>query len=164
MIVKRDNVEDQLSKNLDLVIWGPTYATGVMYIDKQHKELVNLTNQLFQACLECGNETVCIIFKEAMSRMVEYVRFHFNAESELLERINYPDYKEHKKLHEKLVKTILDAAKDYNEGKKYVPNNFARTLKEWVFGHIAVADKIWAAFIQEQRKKGLLSDRQLEIN
>ena len=164
MIVKRANVDDNSVKNPDLVVWGETYATGVTEIDRQHKELVNLTNQLFQACLSCGNEQVCIVFKEAMSRMVEYVRFHFNSESSLLERINYPNHIEHKKLHESLVKTILDAAKDYNQGKKYVPNKFARTLKDWVFGHIAVADKVWSAYIQEQRKKGLLNDKQLTIN
>jgi hemerythrin len=60
-----------------------------------------------------------------------------------------------------MVKDILEAAKDYNEGKKFVPNTFVRTLKDWVFGHIALSDKIYAAFVADQKRRGLLSERQI---
>ena len=150
--------EDQ---NSTIVEWSENYATGIKLIDKQHRELVSLTNELYRACTT-GDEEIGTVFKEAMSRMVEYVRFHFNAEQELLHRINFPDYPEHKRQHESLVKDILEAAKHYNEGMNFVPNNFVRTLKDWVFGHIAVSDKIYTSYVAEQKKKGLLSDQQIE--
>jgi hemerythrin len=56
-----------------------------------------------------------------------------------------------------LVAKILEASKEYNEGRRYVPNNFVRELKDWVFGHIGVYDQIYAGYVVEQRKKGLLS-------
>lgn len=144
----------------ELVIWGEKYATGIEIIDVQHKELVNLTNQLYRACLT-GEGTIATAFDAAMHRMVEYVHFHFNAELELLERIKYPMFHEHKKEHETLVRNVLAAVKDYNEGKKFIPNSFVRTLRDWVFGHIALSDKIYAAYVAEQKKKGLLTDQQI---
>ena len=150
--------EDQ---NSTIVEWSENYATGIELIDKQHRELVSLTNELYRACTT-GDEEIGAVFKEAMGRMVEYVRFHFSAELELLHRINFPEYPEHKRQHESLVKDILEAAKGYNEGRYLVPNNFVRTLKEWVFGHIAITDQIYALYVAEQKKKGLLSDRQIE--
>ena len=139
----------------DIVTWSEKYATGVKLIDGQHKELVDLTNKLYRACLVVGDQTV---FKEAMTHMIDYVKFHFTAESELLEQINYPKLSEHNKEHENLTNNILGAVKDYNAGNEFVPSIFAQTLVDWVFGHIGVSDKAYAAYIVEQKKKGLLGD------
>jgi hemerythrin len=148
------------SDNSDIVIWDDKYATGIQLIDSQHKELFSLTNELFHACLG-RDESINDVFKEIMSRMVEYVRFHFGAEQELLQRIKYPDYQEHKKQHDALVRNILESVKEFNEGKKLVPNQFVRTLRDWILSHIALTDKLYVIYITTQMKKGLLSDRDI---
>ena len=161
MIAKEDPIEAaEKAANTPLVVWSESYATGIELIDNQHRELVNLTNHLYKACLT-GEDAVKTVFKEAMSRMVEYVRFHFSAELEILARIHYPGYPEHKKQHDELVQKILEAAQDYNEGKKFIANQFVRTLKDWVFSHIAIYDKVYAAYVAEQKTKGLLTDQML---
>jgi hemerythrin len=103
-----------------------------------------------------------LAFKNTMKRMVDYVHFHFSEEIVILERIGFPQVHEHKKQHETLVKDILEAVRDYNEGNKFVPNAFVRTLKEWILGHIGIYDQIYAAFIADQKKKGLLTDKDIE--
>jgi hemerythrin len=146
--------------NLDLVIWDDKYATGIQLIDSQHKELISLTNELFHACLN-KNESIEGVFKETMRRMVEYVHFHFGAEQEMLQRIKYPDYQEHKKQHDTFVRNVLASVKEYNEGKKLVPNHFVRSLRDWILSHIAHYDKLYAAYIVTQKKKGLISDKEI---
>jgi hemerythrin len=159
MRVKDNQIDGMLQpSSTDIIAWSEKYATGIELIDSQHKELVGLTNQLYHACLS-GSTVANTAFKDAMSRMVEYVHFHLGAEQQLLERVNYPDYATHKKQHDDLVMNILEAAREFNEGKKFVPNQFVRSLKDWIFGHIAVYDKSYAAYIEEQKKKGLLSDQ-----
>jgi len=143
-----------------LVVWEDRYATGVEEVDEQHQRLVVLTNELYEACLT-GNEEKEAMFKTAMSRMVDYVREHFAAELVILERINYPRFQEHKQQHATLVQNILEAVKEHDEGKPFVPNNFVRTLKDWVFGHIAIYDRLYADYVVDQKKKGLLSIQQI---
>ena len=143
-----------------IVQWSEKYAVGIECIDKQHMELVRLTNQLYKACVARTVE-LDSIFKESMSKMVEYVKFHFSTELKLLESINYPDYQEHKNQHDQLVKEILIAVKEFGEGHKFVPNKFVRTLEDWVFGHIAFYDQQYALYVKDQKKKGLLSDDKL---
>ena len=158
MKIKTDLAEQAIGpSNTDMVTWSDLYATGIELIDEQHKELVNLTNQLFQAC-RTGQGAVEVVFKDAMHRMVDYVRFHFGMEQKLLEQIKFPQCKDHIREHESLVKDILEAAKEFDAGKKYTAHNFVRTLKDWVFSHIAISDKIYAAYVQEEKKKGLLQD------
>jgi len=145
----------------DMVVWDDKYATGIGLIDSQHKELFSLTNELFRACMG-GEEELKDVFKETMGRMVEYVRFHFGAEQELLQRINYPEYHEHKRQHDILIRDILGAVQEYNKGEKFVPNQFVRTMRDWILSHIALTDKQYALFIAAQKKKGLLSDKDID--
>jgi len=144
----------------ELVSWSDNYATGIEQIDAQHRELVNLTNELYRACLT-GREAIKATFREAMSRMVDYVHFHFSTELELLTRINYPGLAEHKKQHDELVKKILTASKSFDGGRKFVANKFVRTLRDWIFGHIAISDKEYAAYVADQKDKGLLTDQMI---
>ena len=141
-----------------IVKWDNKYTTGIELIDTQHKELVALTNMLFRACLSGQEDSV---FRETMTRMVAYVRFHFETEQQMLEGLGYPDYLNHKQQHDSMIKTILDAAKDYKEGKQFVPNKFVRALKDWIFGHIAIFDKAYAVYIAAHKEKGLLTDQQI---
>jgi hemerythrin len=146
--------------NPDIVIWDDKYATGIQLIDNQHKELVSLTNELFHACVD-GDEAIGDVFKETMRRMVEYVHFHFGAEQEMMQRVKYPEYPEHKKQHDAFVRSVLESVKDYNEGKKLVPNHFVRSLRDWILSHIALSDKLYVPFIVSQKKKGLITDKDI---
>jgi len=133
------------------IVWSEKYDTGIELIDKQHRELVDLINQLYDACLHRGT-AMDATFKKAMHRMVEYVRFHLSAEVEMLEKIVYPNLVEHKKQHDELIQKILKAAQDYEKGSTLVPNKFVRTLRDWVLSHIAVYDKAYAEYIAERKK------------
>ena len=150
----------KVNKN-EIVVWCDKYATGINLIDGQHHELVDLTNQLYIAC-SAKDDVLNTVFKDAMSNLVKYVRFHFDAELKLLNAIHYPDYNNHKKMHVNLVKDILEAANEYDEGKKFVPNNLVRTLKDWIFGHIAVYDKLYSAYVAEQIRSGALTQKTLK--
>jgi len=157
MKIKTYPIKNKLDDSKEIISWGAKYATGIKIIDKQHKELVDLTNKLYHACLN-RNEDVDKTFITAMHSLVEYVSFHFSDEQALLKQIKFPQYMEHKKEHEGLIKDILDASKNYGAGHKFVPNHCVRTLKDWIFSHIAVSDMIYASYVKEQKKKGLLTD------
>ena len=149
-------INENTQTNAEIVVWDEKYATGIELIDTQHKQLIVLTNQLYEACF-AKEDVLHTIFKEAMGRMVEYVRFHFNAELKFLNAINYPDYNNHKKMHDNLIQEIISAGKGHSEGKKFVPNNFVRTLRDWILSHIALHDKAFSVYAWEQVKKGTLT-------
>jgi hemerythrin-like metal-binding protein len=161
MITKNhaDDAADQ--KAVELVSWGPQYQTGIAVIDRQHHELVTLTNELYRAC-RAGRKEAETVFKVSMSKLVEYVRFHFGYEQTLLERIGYPKYREHKTLHTNLVQKILEAAKDHGDDQLLVLIQFVRTLSDWIFGHIAIEDRGYAFFVEQLKAKGVLKDSDFE--
>jgi hemerythrin len=137
------------------VTWDEKYSTRIQLIDDQHKELLKLTNELFDSCQE-GNQSAGNTFRKILHSTVDYVKYHFSAEEKIFEIINYPLAVEHKKQHESFVKRVLEDAKSFEEGKHIVPISFARFLKDWILTHIAVHDKQYAEFILGLKRRGTL--------
>lgn len=130
------------------VEWSDQYILGVSLMDKQHKELVRLTNDLFEACLE-GKEEADKNFQEAVRRAVDYVKTHFHDEEELQRDVNYPNFSVHKIDHERFIAAILEYVKAYQTGQKFVPNQFVRYLRDWLLEHIAISDKEFARYYKK---------------
>jgi hemerythrin len=112
-----------------------------------------MANDLFIGCL-VGGSVANEYFKMTVHKAVEYVRYHFMTEEVFLEKIGYPVLAEHKKQHEAFVKELLFQVKNFESGQPFVPNNFARYLRDWVLIHIAVEDKKYAAFYLQKQKEG----------
>jgi hemerythrin len=136
-----------------IVDWDDRYLIGIPLIDEQHKELIRLTNTLYESCLQ-GDEAARKKFKRTIQGTVDYVRFHFSAEEQILKNVNYPELASHKKQHEKFVKQVLEEAKNFVEGKKFVPNTFVRFLRDWILTHIAMEDRKYADYIINLKKNG----------
>jgi hemerythrin len=138
-----------------LVEWDNKYSLGIPLIDDQHKALIDLTNALYKGCL-AGPEEAQAYFMETIQGTVDYVKYHFAAEEKILEKVHYPALEEHKNQHRSFVLKIVEDVKNFQEGKKFVPNTFVRYLKDWILSHIAVMDKQYAEYIFSLKKKGEL--------
>jgi hemerythrin len=138
------------------VVWDDKYSVGIPLIDDQHKELIRLTNDLYESCL-AGEDAARANFMEAVKGAVDYVKYHFGVEEKLLQNAGYPELAEHKKEHEAFVKHILGEVQSFQVGKKFVPNVFVRYLKDWILSHIALKDRRYAAYILGLRKPSVLS-------
>ncbi|MFQ3621094.1 MAG: bacteriohemerythrin [Spirochaetales bacterium] len=132
---------------MKLVEWDEKLSVGFSAIDEQHKKLIDITNRLFEACVQ-GKEAANAEFKTIVKEAVAYVKTHFAYEEELLKKVQYPAYAAHKAEHEEFVKKILQEVRDFESGKPFVPNNFARYLRDWTLEHIAVSDKKYQPFLR----------------
>ncbi|MDR3160834.1 MAG: bacteriohemerythrin [Spirochaetaceae bacterium] len=137
-----------------LVEWDDKYSVGIPLIDEHHKTLIRLTNELYQGCLSRDNTVRNISFNNTIRGVLDYVKYHFSTEERIMEIVNYPHLAEHKKEHEDFIITMVENAKNFQEKKKFVPNNFVRFLKDWVLSHIAIADTDYAKYIIELKRQG----------
>ena len=144
-----------LMANNYIVEWHPSYSIGINLIDKQHMELINLTNRLFRSCMS-GQGRTKSIFIDSLHDAVDYVGYHFGTEEKIMERVNYPEFREHKKQHTDFVKEVFIKVDDFNSGKYPNPISFVYFLKEWVLHHIAVRDKKLGEYLLALRKSGEL--------
>ena len=87
-------------------IWSSSYEIGESLVDKQHEELVSVTNELFAACSNKQGEQK---LAETIKFLARYAVKHFDYEEKLQQSVQYPGYPEHKKLHEAFKDTVTQA-------------------------------------------------------
>jgi hemerythrin len=142
-----------IDHNKNLVEWDNRYSIGIPLIDEQHKTLIEITNRLFLECLDADAE---VKFRGIVKEVVNYVKYHFSAEEKILERIGYPGIEGHKREHEFFVRELLVKVQAFEEGQKYVPNLFARFLRDWILAHIAMSDKAYSTYLFSLKEEGKL--------
>jgi hemerythrin len=124
----------------ELVKWSSTFSVGVKLIDDQHKELLSLTNDLFNHCI--GDEaSEQKYFKKIIGRAVNYVKVHFATEEKIMLATKFKGYWNHKMEHDAFVLYVVEQIKMFESGKHFTLLAFTRYLKEWILTHIAVSDK-----------------------
>ncbi|MDR2103333.1 MAG: bacteriohemerythrin [Treponema sp.] len=134
-----------------MVNWTDEYSVGNSLIDEQHKELIRMTNELYDACLK-GGGAERIFFLRVMHGSVDYVKNHFSTEENIMKEVNYPDYEVHKKEHEGFIAEVLQEAKNYENNRPFVPLSFVKFLLEWIVKHIAESDKKYAPYLPPEKK------------
>ena len=131
--------------NEDSVIWNNSFSVGFDPIDVQHKELVKMTNELFQAC-EQGVIAADMAFLQTMKKALNYAETHFADEEGYLTEVNYPYLDEQKDQHEDFVAEVQRSIEEFEAGN-IEPISLARFLKKWLLNHIAVYDKKYAPYL-----------------
>lgn len=127
-----------------LITWSDTLSVKVKQFDDQHKKLVDMVNQLFDAMKTGkGNQVMGDILKQ----LIAYTQTHFAAEERLLKQYGYPDFEAHKKEHNALVMQVLDLQKQFQEGKPVLTQNIMTFLRDWLSRHIQGDDKKYGVFL-----------------
>jgi len=128
------------NESKEFITWTPKFMCGVKIIDDQHKGLVDLINEMFDHVT--GNYTQeKDYFNRVIAEAVKYVKNHFSTEEKIMVATKFAGYADHKKEHEKFVRTVAENVKDYQAGKRFTLSTFTRFLKDWVYSHIALMDK-----------------------
>ncbi|MDD2700601.1 MAG: bacteriohemerythrin [Sideroxydans sp.] len=111
--------------------WSNELDTGIEVIDKQHRRIVDLINEL-NAANEGGDPAV---INHVLGELVDYTLSHFSFEEELQEKANYPFYKAHKRVHEIFTKRVAEFQKRAATGENVAPELLSM-LKIWLVNHI----------------------------
>jgi hemerythrin len=53
---------------------------------------------------------------------------------------------------------MVTDVQSFQDGRKFVPNNFVRFLKDWILSHIAIQDTLYAKYIVDLKKQGQLEN------
>lgn len=126
------------------VEWKDEYSVGLESIDKQHKKLLNLINQLQTAVdFSTGEE----FEREALDALVDYTKTHFTYEEGLMKDNGYPDYEPHKAQHEKMIKHVEEVLSEYEQDQDTAMSNATAFLKDWLINHINGTDKEYSEFL-----------------
>ena len=127
----------------NFVEWDDTLSVGIEEIDEQHKVLVEMVNKMHEAIHQRHGSDVVI---GILNDLAEYTRIHFAVEESLMRILNYPDYDNHKQVHEELLHTVEDLQEKVSSGKKSIGFELMHFLKTWLTKHIMEEDMQYSGF------------------
>ena len=122
---------------MSLVEWKDEYSLGVPDIDHEHRELIELINELYESVSAAGTEMNALDF---LGELYARITAHFALEEKLMREARYDEYPDHKADHERLLDDIRDLMDDYEDGVYVDVEEFGKRLDEWFSEHFRTRD------------------------
>ena len=138
-VYQRNNKNDQL-------IWQDSYSVGVDVLDQDHKKLIVLLNQFSTAYDYAMSEEY---ERQTLEELVEYTKYHFAKEEDLMDECQYPDVEAHKKQHQMMIAEVERFAALYNEKGHDALEEVTAFLSNWLINHINGTDKQYTQYMND---------------
>lgn len=123
------------------------YSVNIGDIDEQHKRLIGIINEVYQAKVENQNrKTIAGI----LEKMADYTKTHFQAEEELMAEHGFPELEPHRKAHGFFIAKVVEFNKDFSTNDDLIIESMLEFLKEWLLTHIMETDKRYAPYLNEK--------------
>lgn len=132
---------------MSYIDWNENLSVGLTSFDEQHKKLVSIVNRLYDAMKEGKGREV---LGEVFSELIEYTKFHFKSEEEVMLKYDFPGYREHLEEHNKLTKEVMELKEKYDKGNIFITTEILAFLKDWLAHHILETDKKYGPFLKEK--------------
>ncbi len=126
---------------MTLIEWKRQYSLGVPAIDHEHRELVDLINELYASVTGPGSATDSdVTVADFLGELYARVGAHFALEEKIMRDNDYDEYHDHKADHERLLDDVRDLMDDYEDGVYVDMEEFGKRLDGWFSEHFRTRD------------------------
>jgi len=127
--------------------WSDKYSLNVAEIDEQHRKLVSLVNDMYDAMhAGKGRDMIGTVIAE----FVDYTDYHFKAEERLLRQNRYPEYDEHKVMHDNLSRKAHSIKEAFDRGNTPTAIEVMLLLTNWLNTHILEEDRKYKPYAESK--------------
>ena len=129
----------------NLIEWNDDkFSVKIKTIDNQHKRLVDLINELYEAMTKGEAHSK---LSSILEELIQYTASHFKTEDLFFEKFGYQDSPEHILEHKAFVTKVLTFQKDFEAGNVTISKDILLFLKKWLTEHIGESDMKYAQFL-----------------
>jgi hemerythrin len=125
--------------------WDKSYSVGVAIFDDEHKKLIAIINDLYDA-IAAGADRIAL--RSIADRLIEYAIMHLQHEELYFNDWAYPDAEKHTAMHNAMKQLVFSYRARIEEGD---PPELAREmleyLRNWLTQHIMVEDRKYGEFL-----------------
>lgn len=123
--------------------WVPEFEVGIPFIDKDHKILVSLLNQV-SACVHRREEM--FVVHSVVNALLDYTRYHFGREERFQEMCGFDGLNDHMLEHTLFTARIAEISQRFLENPESVTAIEVRDfLSAWLTHHITETDPVFCA-------------------
>ncbi|MCC6202335.1 MAG: hemerythrin family protein [Gammaproteobacteria bacterium] len=120
-----------------LLTWRKEYELGLADVDHEHRELIDLINQIHQQ-LDAGARGDAAL--DLLGELYAQIASHFALEEQHMRTIDYKELDDHKADHERLLDRIRDLMDEYEDNATLDLHAFGVDLDAWFLVHFSTRD------------------------
>lgn len=128
---------------MEYIQWDKSIKVNVPKIDKQHKKMVDITNQLHRF-VEANDSTQ---IKKNLKILVDDLKIHFDTENKLMTESKLPYFISHKLEHDRFFHKMNGLYLNVKTGKQKLTMDNLKSIKIWFFNHMDFKDRVLADHI-----------------
>ena len=119
------------------ISWRHVWDSGHSQIDAQHKNLIDLANELLEmTTMQATKEEILFM----LDKLIQHTSQHFAYEEHVLRKLNYDQIEDHMVKHQLLIEKALGLRKDFLEDKGYMSTFFSFIIEDVVLKHMIQED------------------------
>lgn len=133
-----------------LIKWKESFALGIDKVDQQHKEIFDKTNELIKLRKErADRDKQYEQVGKVLDFLIDYVKSHFESEEKIQQKYSYPNYEDHKKIHQNFIARIEELKAEYEADNHSMSTllQLSKTLLDWLVSHIGQEDRKLANYL-----------------
>jgi hemerythrin len=119
-----------------LIVWKDSYSVGLEAVDHEHREMIELINELHDGLSEEEEPDVTAFLGE----IFRAVSAHFALEERFMREHRYDRLDEHKEAHEELLEEIRDIMDGYEADPDGASGQLSERLDRWFTEHFRTHD------------------------
>jgi hemerythrin-like metal-binding protein len=132
---------------MSYIKWDGSLSVGLKEIDDQHKHLIGLINDLYDAMSEGkGND----VLDTLLQKLIDYTKYHFAVEEKYFILYNYSDKEAHIKEHNGLTEQVINHYDSFKKGTIGISIDIMQFLESWLINHIKKSDTKYAPFLKNK--------------
>ena len=124
-------------KTMRLLDWKPSYTLGIPSVDAEHRDMINMINDLYARLEEPLDEE---LVRDVLGDIHAGIAAHFALEEKLMRGAGWREYTGHKENHETLLDAIRDLMDGFAEDPQAGRERLRRELADWFSIHFATFD------------------------
>ncbi len=130
------------------MMWKDSLSIGIPEIDKQHKELCDRIDALFEACSKGKGRNE---ITNTMDFLESYTIKHFSDEEKLQLKIKYPNYTQHKAIHDNFLKQVSELKEELNKTGPTIAmvGKINQLIAMWLVNHIKAVDTELVKYVNQ---------------
>ena len=133
-----------------LIVWNQNFSVQVAEMDRQHRKLIDLINDLNDAM---GKGKGKEIIGKTLDGLLSYTKTHFAEEEKLFAQFKYPDEAEQKNMHKKFIDKVMEFKKQHEGRSIALSIAVIDFLSDWLKKHIQIEDKKYGPFMNQMGVK-----------
>ena len=139
-----------LPTNSVIVEWNPNWNSGNQIIDAQHREILQMSNEIMAMSLHALQS---VDAEQKLGLLLQSIHRHTETEEKLMEEIGYPNLEEHQRCHRVLYEEAIQLKEDYENGKVNPAVFFSFVINKILVGHMMESDRRYFPYIVEWHEK-----------